>query len=198
MKYRKILLAYNGSQEGKRALLECADLAGFLQAETHLLAVASMPPSLFLTEGFDSSQAGWIGDSFTIINDTYLAPNNIEVNMMFRHLLPGESTNLAKRYNRENISDGRWITNYAGHGGRGNWQTLDKEDLRLLTNADALTINVNFACDTGWLDDPTYNSLIEDFTLIADKGAVAALGASRSSTASDYNQVQIDAQVKYC
>jgi nucleotide-binding universal stress UspA family protein len=52
MKYRKILLAYNGSQEGKRALLECADLAGFLQAETHLLAVASMPPSLFLTEGF--------------------------------------------------------------------------------------------------------------------------------------------------
>ena len=52
MKYRKILLAYNGSQEGKRALFECADLAAFLQAETHLLAVASMPPSLFLTEGF--------------------------------------------------------------------------------------------------------------------------------------------------
>src|SRR3979411_2860671 len=52
MKYRKILLAYNGSQEGKRALLEGADLAGFLNAETHLLAVASMPPSLFLTEGF--------------------------------------------------------------------------------------------------------------------------------------------------
>ena len=52
MKYHKILLAYNGSLEGKRALLECADLAGFLQAETHLLAVASMPPSLFLTEGF--------------------------------------------------------------------------------------------------------------------------------------------------
>ena len=52
MKYRKILLAYDGSQEGKRALLETADLASFLQAETHLLAVATMPPSLFLTEGF--------------------------------------------------------------------------------------------------------------------------------------------------
>jgi nucleotide-binding universal stress UspA family protein len=52
MKYRKILLAYNGSTEGKRALLECCDVAGFMQAETHLLAVASMPPSLFLTEGF--------------------------------------------------------------------------------------------------------------------------------------------------
>ena len=52
MKYSKILLAYNGSQEGKHALLETAVLAGFLGAQTHLLAVASMPPSLFLTEGF--------------------------------------------------------------------------------------------------------------------------------------------------
>lgn len=52
MKYRKILLAFNGSQEGRRALLECADLASFLGAETCLLAVATMPPSLFLTEGF--------------------------------------------------------------------------------------------------------------------------------------------------
>ena len=52
MKYSKILLAYNGSVEGKRALFEAADLASFLGAETHLLAVASMPPSLFLTEGF--------------------------------------------------------------------------------------------------------------------------------------------------
>ncbi|HEX9395597.1 MAG TPA: universal stress protein [Burkholderiales bacterium] len=52
MKYRKILLAYNGSQDGKLALLESADLASFLGAEAHVLAVASMPPSLFLTEGF--------------------------------------------------------------------------------------------------------------------------------------------------
>ena len=52
MKYTRILLAYNGSKEGRRALLEMCDLATFLGAETHLLAVASMPPSLFLTEGF--------------------------------------------------------------------------------------------------------------------------------------------------
>ena len=52
MKYQKILLAYDGSQQGRRALLECADLAGFLGAQMCLLAVASMPPSLFLTEGF--------------------------------------------------------------------------------------------------------------------------------------------------
>ncbi len=52
MKYQRILLAYNGSKEGRRALLEMCDLATFLGAETHLLAVASMPPSLFLTVGF--------------------------------------------------------------------------------------------------------------------------------------------------
>jgi nucleotide-binding universal stress UspA family protein len=52
MKYQKILLAYDGSQEGRHALLECADLAVFLNAQACLLAVASMPPSLFLTEGF--------------------------------------------------------------------------------------------------------------------------------------------------
>ena len=52
MKYRKILLAYNGSHDGRRALLECADLASFLGADMCLLAVATMPPSLFLTEGF--------------------------------------------------------------------------------------------------------------------------------------------------
>src|SRR5258708_13697655 len=52
MKYRKILLGYNGSHEGKRALLECGDLAGWRGGETTLLAVARMPPSLFLTEGF--------------------------------------------------------------------------------------------------------------------------------------------------
>src|ERR671913_597390 len=52
MKYQRILLAYNGSKEGRRALLEVCDLATFLAAQTHLLAVASMPPSLFLTEGF--------------------------------------------------------------------------------------------------------------------------------------------------
>jgi nucleotide-binding universal stress UspA family protein len=50
--YRKILIAYNGSREGKTALLSCAEIAAFTKAETHLLAVAGMPSSMFLTEGF--------------------------------------------------------------------------------------------------------------------------------------------------
>ena len=50
--YEKILLAYNGSREGKTALLSCAEIASFTKAQLHLLAVAGMPSSMFLTEGF--------------------------------------------------------------------------------------------------------------------------------------------------
>jgi nucleotide-binding universal stress UspA family protein len=50
--YKRILMAYNGTHEGKTALLACAEIAAFARAETHLLAVASMPSSMFLTEGF--------------------------------------------------------------------------------------------------------------------------------------------------
>jgi nucleotide-binding universal stress UspA family protein len=49
---KNILMAYNGSREGKGALLACAELASFTKADTHLLAVAGMPSSMFLTEGF--------------------------------------------------------------------------------------------------------------------------------------------------
>jgi len=50
--FKKILMAYNGSQDGKAALLACSVIASFTKAETHLLAVAGMPASMFLTEGF--------------------------------------------------------------------------------------------------------------------------------------------------
>src|SRR5947209_11296046 len=50
--FKKILLAYNGSHEGRSALLACAEIASFAKSETHLLAVAGMPSSMFLTEGF--------------------------------------------------------------------------------------------------------------------------------------------------
>jgi nucleotide-binding universal stress UspA family protein len=50
--YKRILMAYNGTREGRAALFACAEIAAFERAETHLLAVASMPSSMFLTEGF--------------------------------------------------------------------------------------------------------------------------------------------------
>jgi nucleotide-binding universal stress UspA family protein len=54
--YQRILLAYDGSREGRAALLECADIAPLLHAETHLLAVTPVPAGLFLTEGFIPEQ----------------------------------------------------------------------------------------------------------------------------------------------
>ena len=50
--FRKILLAYDGTREGRVALLECADIAPLLQAEIHLLAVMRMPTGVFLPEGY--------------------------------------------------------------------------------------------------------------------------------------------------
>ena len=50
--YKKILMAYNGSREGRSALLESAEIAEFIKAETHLLAVAGTPSNLFLTEAY--------------------------------------------------------------------------------------------------------------------------------------------------
>lgn len=50
--FEKIVMAYNGSRDGKEALLQCCEIASFTKAETHLLAVAGMPSSMFLTEGF--------------------------------------------------------------------------------------------------------------------------------------------------
>jgi len=52
MMYKRILMAYNGTHEGRTALFACAEIAAFAKAETHLLSVASMPSSMFLTEGF--------------------------------------------------------------------------------------------------------------------------------------------------
>lgn len=50
--FKKIVMAYDGSRDGKAALLQCSEIASFTKAETHLLAVAGMPSSMFLTEGF--------------------------------------------------------------------------------------------------------------------------------------------------
>ena len=37
--YRRILLAYDGSESGQKALLDCHDIAQWSQAELHLVAV---------------------------------------------------------------------------------------------------------------------------------------------------------------
>lgn len=50
--HKKILLAYDGTKEGRVALLECAEMAELLHAEVHLLAVMQIQSGLFLADGF--------------------------------------------------------------------------------------------------------------------------------------------------
>jgi nucleotide-binding universal stress UspA family protein len=52
--YKKILMAYNGTHEGRIALFECAEVASFVKAETHLLAVGTPSMSMFV-EGFEGT-----------------------------------------------------------------------------------------------------------------------------------------------
>ena len=50
--YKRILLAYDGTHEGRTALFECTDVASFADAKIHLLAVA-IPPAMIFVEGFE-------------------------------------------------------------------------------------------------------------------------------------------------
>jgi nucleotide-binding universal stress UspA family protein len=49
--YKKILLAYDGSDAGQRALLDCRDLAQWSEAELHLVAVMPSAMSFVGLEG---------------------------------------------------------------------------------------------------------------------------------------------------
>jgi len=45
--YKRILLAYDGSETGQRALLDCRDMANWSRAELYLVAVMP-PPAAFI------------------------------------------------------------------------------------------------------------------------------------------------------
>src|ERR1700721_2337407 len=55
--YKKILLCYDGSREGRKALRCGADLALDLKAETHLLAVVDMRSSIAQSAGLLTDMA---------------------------------------------------------------------------------------------------------------------------------------------
>jgi nucleotide-binding universal stress UspA family protein len=52
--YRTILLAYDGSREGRLALREGAEVAAACRAKTCLLAVLNVAPGIAIGEGFDA------------------------------------------------------------------------------------------------------------------------------------------------
>jgi nucleotide-binding universal stress UspA family protein len=50
--YKRILLAYDGSQPGQQALLDCDEMAQWAKAELFLVAVMPPPAALIGGEGF--------------------------------------------------------------------------------------------------------------------------------------------------
>ena len=50
--YKRILLAYDGSEAGQRALLDCNEIAQWSKAQLHLVAVMPPPAALIGGEGF--------------------------------------------------------------------------------------------------------------------------------------------------
>ncbi|MDB5741987.1 MAG: UspA [Polaromonas sp.] len=49
--YKKILLAYDGSASGQKALLDCHEIAQWSQAELRLIAVMQLPLNALTPEG---------------------------------------------------------------------------------------------------------------------------------------------------
>lgn len=54
--YKRILLAYDGSESGRQALLECSDVANLMHAEIKLLAVIPILSPAYVGEGFIPTQ----------------------------------------------------------------------------------------------------------------------------------------------
>ena len=50
--FKKILLAFDGSETGRRALLECGEVAALTKADIKLLAVTPSMPPVYVGEGF--------------------------------------------------------------------------------------------------------------------------------------------------
>ena len=79
--YTRILMAYNGTHEGRIALFECAEMASFAKPETHLLAVGTLSMSMFV-EGFE---------------DTIPEQGSAEAQMLMKNVLAEGLTVLTQR-----------------------------------------------------------------------------------------------------
>lgn len=56
--YKTIVLAYDGSEAGQRALLDCQEIGQWSQAQLHLVAVMPPPVALIAGEAWAYSPAG--------------------------------------------------------------------------------------------------------------------------------------------
>lgn len=69
--YKRILLAYDGSQSGQKALLDCRDIAQWSQASLTLIAVTPLSMQVIGVEGgiYDKNLAEYEKEKYTGILD---------------------------------------------------------------------------------------------------------------------------------
>ncbi len=148
---------------------------------------------VLLTCGLESHQQGWLGDDFDNLRDQLLHPVGANVTEIYRSIIGYQAAHEA---NLANFNAGRALVTYCGHGGITSWQTMSVDDLPQLTNTRKLPFILSLACNTGWYDhrgatgaSSDEDSMSEAFVKWPDGGAIAFMGASRWSTASDFGRI---------
>jgi nucleotide-binding universal stress UspA family protein len=97
--YKRILLAYDGSESGQKALLDCSDIAQWSQSELFLVAVRP-PAATFIAEGayVDSGQEEEVSRQYRGVLDEGLRRLAESGHAARGELLFGESVHEITRY----------------------------------------------------------------------------------------------------
>jgi nucleotide-binding universal stress UspA family protein len=124
--YKRILLAYDGSQSGQKALLECREVAGLSNAELFLVAVSPPAAALIGGEGYvyDARAEEEERSAFQRVLDDGLAQLQLEGREVRGEVMVGqpvdEITEYAKRIKADLIVVGhRHLDSWAARWWRG-------------------------------------------------------------------------------
>lgn len=98
--YKKILLAYDGSKSGQKALLDCRDLAQWSQAALTLIAVTPLYMDLIGVEGgvYDRSLAEAEKEKYKKILDEGLSQLAVAGHQASGEVLLGETVDEIAKY----------------------------------------------------------------------------------------------------
>lgn len=98
--YKKILLAYDGSKSGQKALLDCRDLAQWSQASLTLIAVTPLYMDLIGVEGgvYDRSLAEAEKEKYKNILDEGLSQLSVAGHQATGEVLLGETVDEIAKY----------------------------------------------------------------------------------------------------
>ena len=105
--YRRILLAYDGSESGQRALLTCHDIAQWSNATLHLVAVMPNPAAFIAVDGgvYDAGRDELERKQYTAILEDGLKRMRDADHTIEGELLVGDSVHEITAYARKIEAD---------------------------------------------------------------------------------------------